>query len=135
MDNSKDKQIKIAIIEDDIPIAAMYEMKLKSSDFEVKIAYNGKDGWELAGDFKPDLILLDLMMPEMTGEEMLKKMRQTDWGANIHVIVLTNVSKDEAPSSLRLLGVERYIVKAHYTPAQVVDIIREVLGKPKSKQV
>jgi DNA-binding NarL/FixJ family response regulator len=67
-------------------------------------------------------------MPVMPGDEMLEKMRRTDWGSTIRVIVLTNISRDEAPRSLSLLNVDRYIVKAHHTPAQVLDIINEILN-------
>lgn len=123
---------KIAVIEDDHSIASMYEFKLKHCGFEVKIAPDGQEGLALAGSFLPDLILLDLMMPVMPGDEMLEKLRQTDWGANIRVIVLTNLSKDEAPHGLRFLDVDRYVVKAHHTPTQVVDIVQEVLGQPKA---
>jgi DNA-binding response OmpR family regulator len=118
---------KIIVVEDDYPIAQMYDFKLRSSGYHVATAPNGKDGLELAETLRPDLILLDIMMPIMKGDEMLEKLRQTDWGAAIRVIVLTNLSKDEAPHGLRLLNVDRYIVKAHYTPAQVVDIVKDVL--------
>jgi CheY-like chemotaxis protein len=66
-------------------------------------------------------------MPIMNGDEMLERLRSTNWGKDIKVIILTNISKDEAPSNLRFLDVERYIVKAHHTPQQVIDIIQEVL--------
>ncbi|HSX44952.1 MAG TPA: response regulator [Candidatus Saccharimonadales bacterium] len=122
------KKYKIAIIEDDLPISKMYEFKLQNSGFEVKTASNGIEGLAVCEEFVPDLILLDLKMPEMNGEEMLTKLRQTDWGSLIRVVVLTNISKDEAPANLRLLNVDRYIVKAHHTPAQVLEIIKEVLA-------
>ena len=121
---------KIAVIEDDLPICQMYEFKLAGSGYEVKTAHNGKDGLQLCEDFRPDLILLDLRMPVMSGDAMLEKLRQTDWGAHIRVVVLTNISRDEAPMNLRLLGVDRYVVKAHHTPAQVLDIIDEILRIP-----
>lgn len=123
-----DEKTKIAIIEDDLPICEMYELKLKHHGFEVCKAHNGKDGLELCKDFKPDLVLLDLRMPVMSGDEMLEKLRAADWGSNMRVVVLTNISKDEAPMSLRLLNVDRYIVKAHHTPSQVINIVRDVLG-------
>ncbi len=106
----------------------MYQFKLESCGFKVATAHDGQEGLELIHEFRPDLVLLDLRMPVMNGEEMLEKLRQTEWGAKIRVIVLTNISKDEAPASLRLLNVDRYIVKAHYTPHQVVDIINETLN-------
>lgn len=120
---------RLTIIEDDLPIAQMYELKLKSSGYQVSVAHDGVEGLELVEKVKPDLILLDIMMPVMNGDEMLEKLRQTDWGANIRVIILTNISRDEAPRRLSLLSVDRYIVKAHHTPQQVLDIIREVLGE------
>lgn len=118
---------KIAIIEDEHSLAAMYAMKLKNSGFLTEVAHSGEDGLRLVQDFMPDLILLDLRMPVMSGDEMLEKMRQYDWGASIRVIILTNISKDEAPHSLRFLNVDRYIVKAHYTPANIVRTVEEVL--------
>jgi len=118
----------IAIIEDDLAIQLMYKMKLEREGFEVRSAANGLEGLKVTEEFQPDLVLLDLRMPIMDGTEMLEKMRATVWGSKIRVVILTNISKSEAPQNLRFLNVERYIVKAHYTPAQVVTIIREVLG-------
>lgn len=118
---------KVAVIEDDQPIAQMYAFKLTNSGFTVKTAFDGVSGLALLQQFHPDLILLDIMMPQMTGDEMLKKLRQTKWGKDIKVIVLTNISQDEAPESLHSLAVDQYIVKAHYTPSQVVDTVKAIL--------
>lgn len=121
--------MKIAVVEDDQPIALMYETKLKLAGYEVRVAHDGADGYLLLQQFAPDLVLLDLKMPRMPGDEMLEKVRATDWGAGIRVVVLTNISRDEAPATLRFLGIERYIVKAHHTPSQVLEIVTEILGK------
>lgn len=118
---------KIVVVEDEPAICAMYKMKLESSGFDVATAFNGKEGLEIIKRHKPELILLDIRMPVMTGDEMLEKLRETEWGADIRVVILTNISRDEAPHNLRFLDVERYIVKAHYTPSQVVDIVRDIL--------
>jgi hypothetical protein len=64
----------------------------------------------------------------MSGDEMLEKLRATDWGSSIRVVILTNISKDEAPKNLRFLHVDRYVVKAHHTPTQVLEIIKEILS-------
>jgi DNA-binding response OmpR family regulator len=93
----------------------------------VRTADDGVEGLALTESFKPHLLLLDIRMPHMTGDEMLIKIREQEWGADMRVIILTNISKDEAPSILRFLRVDRYVVKAHYTPAQVVETVREVL--------
>jgi DNA-binding response OmpR family regulator len=122
------KKHKVLIVEDDTAIRQLFEFKLDLSGYEVKTAVNGKDGLEVAKAFKPDIALVDLMMPEMNGDEMLEKLRENKWAASMRIIVLTNVSKDEAPRSLRFLAVDRYIVKAHYTPTHVVEVVKEVLG-------
>ncbi len=124
------KPIKIAVIEDDSVIRAMYKFKLENSGYDVRVAEDGQKGLELLEEFIPELILLDVRMPIMSGDEMLEKVRSTEWGSKLKVIILTNISKDEAPHILRLLNVDRYIVKAHHTPAQVLAIVKEVLGTP-----
>jgi DNA-binding response OmpR family regulator len=120
--------LKIAVIEDEVAIREMYELKLRTEGFVVRSAGNGKDGLRLIKDFQPDLILLDIRMPVMSGDEMLEKLRATSYGGAIRVIVLTNISRDEAPHVLRFLGVDHYIVKAHHTPSQVVQAVKHVLG-------
>jgi DNA-binding response OmpR family regulator len=118
---------KVLIVEDEQPIAAMYEFKLKQAGYEVLVAYNGQEGYVAAREFKPDLMLLDIRMPVMGGDEMLERIRAVDWGSNIRVVILTNISKSEAPPILRFLHVDRYVVKAHHTPSQVASIVAEVL--------
>ena len=119
---------KIAVIEDDHAVQLMYKFKLEHEGYDVAVAANGEEGLELIERFSPSLILLDLHMPIMGGAEMLAKLRALDWGSDIRVIILANTSKNEAPQSLRLLRVDRYIEKAHSTPAQVMTIIREVIS-------
>ncbi|HUB94036.1 MAG TPA: response regulator [Verrucomicrobiae bacterium] len=120
---------KIAIVEDDQTIALMYRLKFESEGYEVGLAKNGRLGLELVEKMRPDIVLLDLMMPEMTGEAMLDQMRLTDWGKNIKVIIMTNVGKEEAPPTLKQLGVHRYIVKAEMTPSQVAELVRYELAE------
>jgi len=119
---------KIAIIEDDQAISQMYRIKFETEGYEVETANNGKLGLELAGSMRPDIILLDLMMPEMNGDEMLKKLRATPWGKHIKVIILTNVGEQEAPDILEKLGVRRFIVKAEMTPRQVAEMVKAELA-------
>lgn len=118
---------KVLIVEDEGPIRDLYRAKLTLAGYDVATAQNGIEGLEQAETFLPEVILLDIRMPQMPGDEMLTKLREQEWGSEMRVIILTNLSKDEAPSILRFLGVDRYIVKAHHTPAQIVDVVREVL--------
>ena len=118
---------KIAIIEDDPTINQMYRMKFEANGFDVQLASDGERGVALVESFRPDLILLDMQMPVMTGNEALKKIRAEDWGKDIPVIVLTNMGEEESPKELRDLNIESYIVKADLTPSQVVDRVKETL--------
>jgi len=120
---------KVAIIEDDQVIAQMYRIKFENEGFEVDAAENGKLGLELAEKMLPDIILLDLMMPEMGGEEMLTKLRATDWGKNTKVIILTNMGEQEVPQKIRDLGVSAFILKADMTPRQVTDLVKKELAR------
>lgn len=119
---------KIAVIEDDAVISQMYRMKFEADGFDIQLANNGLHGVELVEAFKPDIILLDLQMPEMNGVDALKIIRKNDWGLNIPVIILTNLGEEEAPKELRALGIHSYIVKANLTPRQVVQRVKEALN-------
>lgn len=119
---------KIAIIEDDPVISQMYRFKFEAAEFEVQFANNGKRGVEMVKSFQPDLILLDLQMPEMSGAEVLEIIRKNEWGKNIPVIILTNMGEEESPKKLRALGIHSYIVKANLTPSQVVKRVKEALN-------
>ena len=119
---------KIAIVEDDLAIAQMYRLKFEAEGHKVEIAENGKLGLELCKQMKPDVVLLDLMMPEMNGDEMLAHMRSSDWGKHTKVIILTNVGEQEAPESLKKLGVTAFIVKAEMTPKQVSELVKQQVG-------
>lgn len=119
---------KIAIIEDDISLADMYKLKLENAGYEVMVAYDGKAGLEMITKDTPDLILLDLMLPQMTGSEVLAHYRKTPNGKDTKVIILTNVSEYEAPDELYQLGILRYMVKANYTPSQAIVVVQETLA-------
>lgn len=119
---------KIAIIEDDQVISQMYRMKFEADGFDVQLASNGNLGISLVESFLPDMILLDLQMPEMNGADALKVIRKNDWGRNIPVIILTNMGEEESPKELRALGIHSYIVKANLTPKQVVQQVKQALN-------
>jgi two-component system sensor histidine kinase/response regulator len=105
----------------------MYRFKFEAEGYEVETAENGKLGLALAENMKPDIILLDLMMPEMNGDEMLERLRSTTWGKSIKIIVLTNMGEQEIPEKVRALGVSAVILKADMTPRQVAELVNNQL--------
>lgn len=119
---------KIAIIEDDPTISQMYRMKFEADGFDVRMAGNGKIGVDLVKSFKPDIILLDIQMPEMNGAAALKLIREHKDSKDTPVIILTNLGEEEAPSEMRSLGISSYIVKANNTPRQVVAHVKNTIG-------
>jgi len=120
-------QIRIAIIEDDLTIAMMYKLKFELEGFEVSVSSDSRNSIEMISKINPDVILLDINMPEMNGVEVLKKIRKLPGGQDILVFVLTNIGKQEAPTELERLGVVEYIVKADMTPHQIVERVKNTL--------
>lgn len=119
--------IKVAIIEDDQAISQMYRIKFEAEGYDVETAENGKLGLALCEQMKPEVILLDLMMPEMNGDEMLEKLRQTDWGKSIKVVILTNMGEQEIPASVKSQNVSAVILKADMTPRQVAELVKKTI--------
>ena len=120
---------KIAIIEDDEAISQMYRIKFEAEGFKVETASNGKLGREMLEKIRPDIILLDLMMPIMTGEEMLARLRKTSWGKHLKVIILTNRGEQEIPPEVRELDISALILKADMTPRQVAELVKRKLAE------
>lgn len=121
--------IKVGVVEDDIAISQMYRLKFEAEGFEVETAENGRVGLEMLESFKPNIVLLDLMMPEMNGDEMLAELRKKPWGKDIVVIILTNLGEEEAPKTLKELNVHSFIVKAEMTPKQVAEKVKQALSE------
>lgn len=119
---------KIAIIEDDSVINQMYRMKFEAEGFTVEVAEDGEQGVALVKEFQPDIILLDISMPTMKGDEALRYIRKDQASKQTPVIILTNLGEEEAPKGLRDLGIHSYIVKADLTPRQVVSRVKEALA-------
>lgn len=119
---------KIAIIEDDQAISEMYRLKFEAEGYIVETAENGKLGLALAEHMRPDIILLDLMMPIMSGEEMLAELRKQPWGKDIKVIILTNRGEQEIPPEVKNLNVTALILKADMTPRQVAELVKSKLA-------
>ena len=119
----------IAIIEDDQLIAQMYRMKLESEGYNVNVAVNGMTGIEMVENTKPDLILLDLTLPDIEGDVVLDGIRHIDTALATPVVILTNLDDADAPKQLAKWDIDDYIVKANSTPRQVVSRVAEILKR------
>ncbi|MDZ4247934.1 MAG: response regulator [Patescibacteria group bacterium] len=121
----------ILLIEDDPMLTELYQTKLELETFQVSIATDGKEGLALARRLKPDLILLDIMLPEMNGFEILKKLSEHVATKQIPVIVLTNLGGERADNDKRLalsLGAKEFLVKTFHLPDDIVGKIKTTLG-------
>ncbi|MFA6389350.1 MAG: response regulator [Patescibacteria group bacterium] len=118
---------KILIVEDDSFLLTMYANKFEMENFEVLMAEDGKKGLKLALKERPDLILLDLILPIMDGFEVLKEIKADEKVRRIPVILLTNLSQREEVDRALLLGAQDYMIKAHSMPSEVVEKVKNVL--------
>jgi len=118
---------KILLVDDDRLMVKMYQGKFEDDGYEVAVATNGELGIDKALEFKPDLILLDIMMPKVNGLEMLKRLKEKETTKKIPVILLTNVGSEEDAKHGLSLGAVAYLVKAHYDVKDIVKKVKEVL--------
>lgn len=120
-------QKKILLVEDDVALAAVYHSRLEIEGFDVKEVYNGEDALSIALEYKPDLILLDAMMPKISGFDVLDILRNTPETTNIRVIMLTALSQPKDKERAESLGVDDYLVKSQVVIGDVVERIRHHL--------
>lgn len=121
---SSDKKV-VLLIEDDPFLVGMYKEKLQMEGFEVIVAEDGFQGLNFALSQKIDMILLDILIPKLSGIDLLARLKQDEKGKVIPVIALTNLSDSADEDKIRGYGVKDYLVKSNYTPGQVVEIIRK----------
>ncbi len=119
---------KILLVEDDDNLASVYTTRLQAEGFNVRRVPNGEDALASALQFKPDLILLDVMMPKVSGFDVLDILRNTPETATIKVIMLTALSQDTDKERAKSLGVDDYLVKSQVVIADVVERIKQHLG-------
>jgi DNA-binding response OmpR family regulator len=119
---------KILIIEDDRYISKMYQLKLSLDGFDVQVAENGRIGVEKVKEFNPDIILTDILMPELDGFEVIKKVKAEEESKSTPILIMSNLGQEDHIKKGMELGALGYIVKSQYTPSKVVDKIKEVLA-------
>ncbi len=123
-----DSPAKILIVEDDRYISKMYQLKLSLDGFDVQLADNGRVGIEKAKEFRPDIILTDILMPEMDGFDVIKAVKAEPEMATTPILIMSNLGQEDHIKKGLELGALGYIVKSQYTPSKVVDKIKEVLA-------
>lgn len=123
-----DERKKILLVEDDLTLAQVYKSRLELEGFEVHHSPNGEEALREAVAFKPDLILLDVMMPKINGFDVLDIIRNTPQTANIHVIMLTALSQAKDRERAASLGADEYLVKSQVVIGDVVERVKHHLG-------
>lgn len=127
-DDAPTKPKKILLVEDDDALANVYMMRLEVEGFEAKRVADGEQALAIAREYRPDLILLDVMMPKVSGFDVLDILRNTPETGNVKVIVLTALSQENDRKRAEDLGADDFLVKSQVVIADVIDRIRHHLG-------
>jgi DNA-binding response OmpR family regulator len=118
---------KIVLVEDDPALAEIYKTRLESQGYTCYVAYNGIIALYFIQKDLPDLVLLDLMIPDISGADVLRTMRRSSWGKTIPVYVISNLSEGQAPADIQELGIAGYSVKANLPYGEVDVIVNKIL--------
>lgn len=118
---------KIVIVEDNEALADIYKTRLELLGYTCFIGYNGITGLYFIQKEIPDLVLLDLMIPDISGDQVLETMRKSAWGKTIKVLVISNLNEADASPNLRQLGIEGYSVKANLSNDQIDILVNNIL--------
>jgi len=121
---------KIVIVEDNTSLADIYKTRLELIGYQCLVAYDGEQALELIQKESPNLVLLDLMVPKIAGDQILARMRASDWGKNIKVYIISNLNEADAPAGLRAQGIEGYAVKANLSNDQLDQLVDSILKPP-----
>lgn len=125
----QEEKQKILLIEDDVALQHILQTKLNQAGYEVSLAEDGNEGFKKAKKEKPDLILLDIVMPHMNGVDVLRNIRNNNTTQNIKVVVLTNSGKESERKEIIELGVEDYLVKSRLSLTDIGKMIEDILRK------
>ena len=121
------KDTKILVVDDDPFILDMYVIKFKEQGFQIDTATDGKMALERIDAGKPDIVLLDVVMPKMDGFDVIKKIQDSKTPRAFKILFLTNFGQKEDVERGMQMGADGYIIKAHFTPSEVVAKVKELL--------
>lgn len=123
---------KIVIVDDNASLVDIYKTRLELLGYKCYPAYDGVEALTVIEKERPSLVLLDLMVPKIAGDQILARMRTSDWGKNIKVIIISNLNEVDAPAGLRDQGIEYYAVKANLVNDALDKLVDRVL-KPEGQ--
>ncbi len=118
---------KVVIVEDNAALAEIYKTRLGILGYKCFVAYDGQQALSVIEKELPDLVLLDLMVPKIAGDQILETMRKNTWGKNIKVLIISNLNEADAPAGLREQGIEGYAVKANLSDDQLDKLVDNIL--------
>ncbi len=121
-------QPKIVIVEDNASLAEIYKIRLEIIGYKCFVAPDGEQALALIQSERPHLVLLDLMVPKVAGDQILARMRASEWGRDIKVHIISNLNEADAPAGLRQQGIEGYSVKANLENDDIDKIVNSILG-------
>lgn len=124
---------KVVIVEDNAALADIYKTRLELLGYNCFAAYDGLQALSVIEKELPDLVLLDLMVPKIAGDQILETMRASEWGKNIKVLIISNLNEADAPAGLREQGIEGYAVKANLSNDQIDQLVDSIL-KPADQE-
>ena len=122
------KKNKVLLIEDDLFMLELLANELNRSGFEVGVGKTGKEGVEQFQKMQPEVVLLDLILPDEHGFDVLKKIRKMPGGSKAKIMILSNVSESAEVKEADQLGIDDYLVKVNYSIAEIVEKIKKLLG-------
>lgn len=118
---------KIVIVEDDLALADIYKTRLEALGYVCFIAKDGIEALEVIERERPSLVLLDIMLPKMAGDQVLEIIRKNAWGKDVKVLVISNLNEADAPAGIRANGIEGYAVKANLSNDQLDQMVDQIL--------
>lgn len=137
MEDTMDTKKRILLVEDDVALSGVYKSRLDMEGFDTRQVNNGEQALSVAIEYKPDLIILDAMMPKISGFDVLDILRNTAETKNIRIIMLTALSQPKDKERAELLGVDDYLVKSQVVIGDVVERVKYHLGiiEPKTTNI